>query len=58
MLNFLNVNIQILYRFDMETFIARVGVLNRITIPKNIVEILKIKPGDRVRVQIEKYESK
>ncbi|MEM2525598.1 MAG: hypothetical protein QXI49_05385 [Candidatus Methanomethylicaceae archaeon] len=38
----------------MESFVAKVQVFNRITIPKKIIEITGIKPGDLVKVNIEK----
>ena len=37
-----------------ETFIVRVLEANRITIPQEYVEVLKLKKGDKVRVSVEK----
>lgn len=39
-----------------ETFLTDIIALNRITIRKEVMEILKLKEGDRVRVTIEKVK--
>jgi bifunctional DNA-binding transcriptional regulator/antitoxin component of YhaV-PrlF toxin-antitoxin module len=38
----------------METFIAEVQAQNRIVIPLNVFEFLKLKRGNKIRVIIEK----
>lgn len=40
----------------METFIGKVLRENRITIPKNIVEILNLKHSELVRINIERFK--
>ena len=40
-----------------ETFIAEVIADNRITIPKEYAEVLKLRKGQKVRITIKKVES-
>ncbi len=37
--------------------IAKMQALNRIAIPKDYVEVLKLKEGDKVRVTVEKVRT-
>jgi bifunctional DNA-binding transcriptional regulator/antitoxin component of YhaV-PrlF toxin-antitoxin module len=37
---------------EQETFIAEVQDLNRTTIPKEIVELLKIKKGQKIKLAV------
>ena len=39
-----------------ETFYADIIALNRVTIAKLVMEVLKLKEGDKVRVTIEKVK--
>lgn len=39
-----------------EAFLAKIIALNRITIKKEVMEILKLKEGDMVRVTIAKVK--
>jgi bifunctional DNA-binding transcriptional regulator/antitoxin component of YhaV-PrlF toxin-antitoxin module len=37
-----------------ESFLTDIIALNRVTIKKEVMEVLKLKEGDRVRITIEK----
>jgi len=39
-----------------ETFLTDIIALNRVTIKKEVMEVLKLKEGDRVRVTIERVK--
>jgi len=39
---------------DTETFLTDIIALNRITIKKEVMEVLKLKEGDRVRITVER----
>lgn len=39
-----------------ESFIVKVLEANRITIPQEYIEVLKLKKGDKVRVSVERVK--
>lgn len=41
---------------NQEQFLTDIIALNRVTIKKEVMEVLKLKEGDRVRVTIERVK--